>query len=186
MIKSQVSLLGCTAIMNTAIFRTLLHMNSLTILLIEFTTFIAIWAVITKLYIWPQIVKLPVASSLQFILLLHCGRVIGLTSLVPGIVSTQLPSGFSLPQAYGDQVAVVLALLALIALRRQWQARNQFVWLFNIIGFADFFLAITNAVRYDVFAQLGAYWIVPVFLVPPLIVSHIVIVFLLLRRKHST
>jgi len=59
---------------------------------------------------WAQ---LPVADS---VLSLHSFRFIGLAFLVPGVVSPDLPSAFTHSAAYGDIIAAILALLALILL----------------------------------------------------------------------
>ena len=43
-------------------------------------------------------------------------RFIGLSFLVPGVVSPSLPAGFAIPAAYGDFIAGILAIVATIAL----------------------------------------------------------------------
>jgi hypothetical protein len=61
-------------------------------------------------------------------------RFIGLSLLVPGVVSPLLPPGFAVPTAYGDLVAGILAIVATIALvnRTTWATTS--VWLFNLPG----------------------------------------------------
>ena len=50
-------------------------------------------------------------------LVLHAFRFIGLSFLVPGVVSPDLPIAFARDAAYGDIVAAILALAALATLR---------------------------------------------------------------------
>jgi len=51
------------------------------------------------------------ADALQPLLVLHAFRFIGLSFLVPGVVSPDLPIGFARGAAYGDIVAAILATL---------------------------------------------------------------------------
>jgi len=64
-------------------------------------------------------------------------RFIGLSFLVPGVVSASLPKKWAAPAAYGDFVAGILAVVATIGLaeRARWAAIA--VWVFNFLGSAD-------------------------------------------------
>src|SRR5258708_5651894 len=74
------------------------------------------WGVVTARYVWPELRLRPRAEALRPLLILHGFRFIGLAFLVPGVVSPDLPSAFAHSAAYGDIIAAMLALLALIAL----------------------------------------------------------------------
>ena len=76
----------------------------------------AIWGVVAWLYIWPALRRHTDHESLRPILLLHGFRFLGLSFLVPGVVSPELPYLFARPVAYGDFITAVLALLALVTL----------------------------------------------------------------------
>ena len=73
------------------------------------------------------------------LILLHCFRFVGLSFLVPGVVSPDLPSAWAVPAAYGDLIAAVLALLALAGLKRRLGIA--LVWVFNLWGSADLLYA---------------------------------------------
>src|SRR5262252_7808844 len=75
------------------------------------------WAVVTSLYIWPQLRTQSRIDAMRPLLVLHAFRFIGLSFLVPGVVSPDLPAAFARDAAYGDLIAAILALLALAALR---------------------------------------------------------------------
>src|SRR6516165_6669236 len=75
------------------------------------------WAVVTAHYIWPQLHNRPRIEALRPLLMLHSFRFVGMSFLIPGVVSPDLPSVFAVAAGYGDIIAAVLALLALAALR---------------------------------------------------------------------
>ena len=100
--------------------------------------------------------------------------------LVPGIVAKPLHTVFSGPAAYGDLLTGVLALLALIALRTKMSIAIAVVWLFNIIGTLDLMNALRQA---EVIPHFGAAWYIPTFLVPLLLVTHVMMFGRLIKRK---
>ena len=87
------------------------------------------FGLIGKWYIWLA-VKDRNLTALSPLLLYACLRVNGLMFLMPGLVSPDLPAAFAVPTAYGDLTAVLLALLALWAIRRKLAAAVPLVWLF--------------------------------------------------------
>src|SRR3974377_1827263 len=76
------------------------------------------WGVVTARYFWPVLPLRSRAEGLRRLLILHSFRFIGLAFLVPGVVSPDVPSAFAQSAAYGDIIAAILALLALISLPR--------------------------------------------------------------------
>jgi hypothetical protein len=88
------------------------------------------WTVVIALYIWPELQARPRIEALRPLLALHGFRFIGLSFLIPGVVSADLPIAFARDAAYGDLVAAILALLALAALRSKLGIA--LVWVFNV------------------------------------------------------
>src|SRR5215831_12475383 len=74
------------------------------------------WGIVTNRYIWPELRPRSRVEALRPLLILHSFRFIGLAFLVPGVVSPDLPPAFAHSAAYGDIVAAMLALLALMSL----------------------------------------------------------------------
>ena len=74
------------------------------------------WAIVLARYLLPELRRHSRADAMQPLILLHCFRFVGLSFLVPGVVSPDLPA-WAVPAAYGDLIAAVLALLALAALK---------------------------------------------------------------------
>ncbi len=77
------------------------------------------FGLVTKLYIWPRLRMLERDDALISLAVPHTFRFIGLSFLVPGVVSPSLPSAFAVPAAYGDLIAAVLAVAASITLSRR-------------------------------------------------------------------
>jgi len=128
----------------------------------------------------------PRAEALRPILVLHGFRYVGLAVLIPGVVSPELSATvFARGLAYGDLAAATLALIALAALRTSWA--GTLVWIFNIFGTADLLNAFYEGSRIslpEMPGSLGAGYFIPVLGVPLLLVTH-VLVFRLLMRKEA-
>ena len=130
------------------------------------------WAVVTALYIWPELQVRSRKEALRPLLVLHGFRFIGLSFLVPGVVSPDLPIAFARDAAYGDMVAAILALLALTALRTRLGIA--LVWVFNIWGSLDLLNAFYQANSAGLSAgQLGATYFIPTTIVPLLLITHV-------------
>jgi hypothetical protein len=129
------------------------------------------WGIVAARYIWPELRLRPRAEALRPLLIFHSFRFIGLAFLVPGVVSPDLPSAFARPAAYGDLVAAILALLALISLPTAYGV--VIAWIFNLWGTADLFNAFYQANHAGLMAgQLGATYFIPTFIVPLLLITH--------------
>src|SRR3954462_6898100 len=93
------------------------------------------WGFVTGRYIWPRLRLRSQDEALRPLLILHSFRFIGLAFLVPGVVSPDLPSAFARSAAYGDIIAAILALLALISLPRTLGV--VIAWIFGLWGSLD-------------------------------------------------
>jgi SAM-dependent methyltransferase len=95
--------------------------------------------------------------------------------------------GVDLSPAYGDLVAAILAVLAIWSLSaRAWFA-SSLVWVFNVWGAVDLLVAFYQGllgVRIDP-GSLGAAFFIPTVVVPPLLVTHGLMFWLLLRKPSS-
>jgi hypothetical protein len=99
------------------------------------------FGLVTKLYIWPRLRMLERDGALAPLVVPHTFRFIGLSFLVPGVVSPSLPLAFAVPAAYGDLIAAILAVATTIALSRRSSLATLLVWLFNVWGAADLLFA---------------------------------------------
>jgi hypothetical protein len=144
------------------------------------------FGLVTQLNIRPRLRILERDDALMPLVVPHTFRFIGLSFLVPGVVSPSLPSAFATPAAYGDLVAAILAVAATIALSRRASFATSLVWLFNVWGTTDLLFAFYQAlfgVQLNPSA-LGAAFFIPTAVVPPLLITHGLIFWLLVRPKH--
>ena len=129
------------------------------------------WGIVTARYIWPELRLRSRAEALRPLLILHGFRFIGLAFLVPGVVSPDLPSVFARSAAYGDLIAAILALLALMSLPSA--SGVVIAWIFSLWGTADLFNAFYQANHAGLMAgQLGVTYFIPTFIVPLLLITH--------------
>jgi hypothetical protein len=129
------------------------------------------WGMVTARYIWPELRLQKRADALRPLLMLHSFRFIGLAFLVPGVVSPDLPSTFAHSAAYGDIIAAILAVLALISL--PGGAGVVVAWIFSLWGSADIVNAFYQANRAGLLpGQLGATYFLPTLVVPLLLITH--------------
>ena len=143
------------------------------------------WTVVTVFYIWPELRTRSRIEALRPLLALHGFRFIGLSFLVPGVVSADLPIAFAREAAYGDVVAAILALLALTALRSKLGIA--LAWVFNIWGSLDLLNAFYVANATGLLAgQLGAAFFIPTAIVPLLLITHALVFRILLKRDGPT
>ncbi len=143
------------------------------------------FGLVARLYLWPWLKTLDRNDALLPLVVLHTFRFVGLSFLVPGVVSPSLPTAFAVPAAFGDLGAAILALAASVALARRWSLAIVLVWLFNLWGTADLLFAFYQGVfgaRIDPRA-LGAAFFIPTVLVPALLITHGLIFWLLVRAK---
>jgi len=141
--------------------------------------------IVTKLYIWPWLRVMTREAALLPLMVPHMFRFLGLSFLVPGVVSASLSPDFARPAAYGDLVAALLAVVAVLALSARASWALAIVWVFNLWGTIDLLYAIYQGeigVRIGP-GSLGAAFYIPTVLVPPLLVTHALIFRLLLRRR---
>src|SRR5262249_45287710 len=75
-------------------------------------------SVVAMLFVWPWLRNMKLNDALIRLVAPHMFRFIGLSFLIPGVVSSGLPAAFAVPAAYGDLIAAVLAVIATIGLSR--------------------------------------------------------------------
>ena len=133
---------------------------------------------------WPRLRSMDRAEALILLITPHLFlRFIGLSFLVPGVVSPSLPAAFAIPAGYGDLGAGLLAVVAITALGKHKSWAIPAVWLFNVWGAADLLVALFQGEHAHIVpGSLGAAFYIPTAIVPPLLVTHALIFRMLLRE----
>jgi hypothetical protein len=148
-------------------------MSSPVLFAISIAFSLTVWGVVASQYIWTALRVHRSPENLKPVLLLHAFRFLGLSFLVPGVVSPELPAAFAQPVAYGDFITAILALLALATLRTR--LGTVVTWVFNIFGTADLLYGFYQGGRISLpTAQglLGAGYFILFAYVPLLLVTH--------------
>jgi hypothetical protein len=139
-------------------------------------------------YVMPWLKSVSRTRALTPLLLLHSFRYIGLAFLIPGVTAQALDASFANPAAYGDLLAAVLALIALIAVRLNWSVAMPLMWVFNIEGTEgtlDLLNALVQGVQRVSVGALGATYFIPTVAVPALLVTHFMMFVLLVRQPYT-
>jgi hypothetical protein len=142
------------------------------------------YSLIARWYLVPWMDGRSRVEALTPILLLHGLRYVGLAFLIPGVTAAPLNPEFAIPAAYGDLIAAVLALAAILLLRQGLPGALSLVWVFNIWGTLDLLNALYKGFRLTPDGDLGATYFVPAVIVPALLVTHL-LVFRTLLKKDS-
>jgi hypothetical protein len=151
---------------------------------ISVTFGLTVWGAVARYYMWRALKESPSPENLKPILLLHGFRFLGLSFLVPGVVSPDLPAAFAQPVAYGDFITALLALLALATLGTR--TGTVLIWVFNAFGTADLLFAFYLGSRIalpDTQGLLGAAYFILTAYVPLLLVTHGLVFRILVRSR---
>lgn len=145
---------------------------------------LVVWSLVARQYFWPALRGRSRADAVRPILYLHAFRFMGLSFLIPGVVSPGLPLSFARPVAYGDLLAAILALVALAMLSSRLSAIP--IWLFNIVGTVDLLNAFYQGNQISLANApgiLGAAYFIPTLVVPFLLVTHFLVFRIMLRSE---
>jgi len=143
------------------------------------------WLLCFAAYLWPRLKGMDPVSAQRAIATLHSFRIFGLVFIVPGVVGANLPERFAPFAAYWDLATGVLAILALLTVKRRplfWA----FVLAFNVVGTIDLVVDYLHAIQSDLprmAGELGAAYAIPVLYVPLLMITHVAAFFLLARSR---
>ena len=135
---------------------------------------------------WPRLQTSSSEQALIWLVAPHLFlRFIGISFLVPGVVSPSLPKAWAVPAGYGDLAAGILAIIATAALALSAAWAIAAVWIFNVWGAADLLFAFYQGARLRLEpGSLGAGFYIVTAIVPPLLVSHALIFGLLMRTGY--
>ena len=143
------------------------------------------WLLCTNVYILPRLKAMSLIEAQRAIATLHSFRFFGLVFILPGVVGHNLPAGFAPFAAYGDFATGLLAILALRTIR----LRSLFwplVVCFNLVGAIDIIVDYYHGATLGlppVSGELGSTYAIVIIYVPLLMITHIISLYLPLRRR---
>jgi hypothetical protein len=138
---------------------------------------------VAVLFAWPWLRNINTEQALICLVAPHMVRFIGLSFLIPGVVSGSLPKAWAIPAAYGDFIAGILAIIATAGLARTANWAIATVWIFNVWGSGDLLFAFYKGARVNLEpGALGAGFYIVTAVVPALLVSHALIFKLLMSN----
>jgi len=151
-------------------------MNPTTLMGVQFTFSLVIFALVARWYISPRLRRMPVAAALVPLFLVHALRYLPSSAFAPGQVSTAVPMRAMATIAYGDLASAILALIAAVFLRYDWRAAIGIAWIVNITTsldwvYAGFVAASNQLVTYP----MGGNWYIINYYVPVIGVIHVMI-----------
>ena len=145
------------------------------------------WGLLIATYVWPRIKAMDRVDAHRAIATFNSFRFFGLVFLLPGFVGPDLPVAWAAGAAYGDLATGLLAILALLTVRRRflfWPL----VWAFNLVGITDLIVDTVRASSMNLpsmAGQLGAGYAIPILYVPALFWMHILALRMLLRPARA-
>jgi len=141
--------------------------------------------VVALVFVWPWLRASDGRHALIWLVMPHMFlRFIGISFLVPGVVSESLPKTWAAPAGYGDLLAGILAIIATAAMAETAAWAMLAVWVFNLWGATDLLFAFYKGARVRLEpGSLGAAFYIVTAIVPPLLVSHALIFAVLLRAS---
>ena len=117
----------------------------------------------------------------------HLARAVSLWLLAPGIiVEPTIPTSFATGTAYGDLVAVVLAIIAVFMARARHRGAVIAAWVFNVWGLVDALRNCAVGIATQAPEHMGAVALVPAYGVPLLLVSHALVFKVLLDHRRQS
>ena len=159
-------------------------MSPTTLLCVQFTFSLVLFALVAKWYISPALRRLPVHSALAPLFLVHALRYLPSSAFAPGQIDPHVPARAMKAIAYGDLASAVLALIAALFLYYRWSGAIGVAWIVNIVASLDWliagFLAASNQL---VTYSMGGNWYVINYYVPVIGVVHVMIFARLVRPR---
>lgn len=151
---------------------------------LQMTLSILAFALIAAWFVAPRLAKLPLHDALLPLVMVHLFRYVALTLITPSQVSDKLPDTAAHLIAYGDVASSILAFIAAIFLRYRLPGAILVTTLFATVSLADLVDAFIQGIGSNFSSfHLGFNWYVITFYVPALIVTNIMVIALLVRRK---
>jgi hypothetical protein len=161
-------------------------MSPFWVLNLQSTLSLILFVLIAKWYVAPRLAGRSRNQAILPLLWIHAFRYAPLTLLAPGQADPRIPDEVIGVVAYGDLIAALFALLAIVAVRMQLRMATALVWLFSLVSIADLVYSTARAVGSQMYTfYMGWSWYIVNFYVPVLMVSQVMIIYYLVTRPET-
>jgi hypothetical protein len=157
-------------------------MDTFVIFNLQFTLAFILQALAVRWYVMPRLRALPAGRALTIALFPGATRFMGMMFLVPS-VTPGMPAAFGVPGAYGDTLAALIALAALVANHAGSPAGRPLAWLYVVAGGADLVYALFLGFQHGLWDHLGGAWTYIVIAFPAVVLGLVVTTVLLVRPQ---
>jgi hypothetical protein len=163
-------------------------MSPTTLLGVQFTFSLVLFALVAQWYISPALRRLPASAALAPLFLVHALRYLPSSAFAPGQVDARMPMDAMAAIAYGDLGSAILALIAALFLHYQWSGAIGVAWIVNAVTSIDWVYAgFLAASRQLATYPMGGNWYIINYYVPVIGVIHVMIFARLIKeRAHRT
>src|SRR5215471_2342722 len=159
-------------------------MSPTTLLGVQFTFSLVLFALVAKWYIAPVLAKLSISQALVPLFLVHALRYLPSSAFAPGQVGAAVPMRAMETIAYGDLASAVLAIVAAAFLYYRWRGAIAVAWIVNVVMSLDWIYAGYVAASNELVTYpMGGNWYIINYYVPVIGVIHIMIFARLLRDR---
>lgn len=136
-------------------------------------------------YVIPIVKKKPLGAALILLLWPHTLRFISLSVYSAVEFGSMRASIDELNQIVaGDTLSAILAFIAILAIKSRKKWAIGFTWFAVIIGSVDFIIALTQSLMSGLPGNVSGFsWVLFVFIIPPLIISEILLLWQLSSRR---
>lgn len=162
----------------------MINFESKHLLLFQFVWFLAVWFLIARYFVLPYLQDKAKEDRLALLIAPQMFRVLGVGLLVSNL-SPGMPYSFAFPTAVGDTATAVLAVSAVIALKKRLPIAIILVWIANVFGSLDLIYALFNAAQVGAADFLKGQWFVPALILPLMVVSHLLVFWALLVQTKT-
>jgi hypothetical protein len=156
------------------------------VLNIQSTLSLILFVLIAKWYVAPRLAGRSRNHAILPLLWIHAFRYAPLTLLAPAQADPHIPADVVAIVAYGDLIAALFALPAIVAVKLHWRAATALIWLFSLVSVADLVYATARAIGSQMYTfYMGWSWYIVNFYVPMLVVSQVMIIYYLFTREET-
>ena len=156
-------------------------MNPTILLYIQVGVFFILEACLFSWYIWPKIKTLSFYSAAIPMLAVSVLRISALNFINP-YIAVNSPAAFAVPAAYGDLISAVIALIALIAVKKRNGAAVALTWAYIIFGALDLGYTFLLGLQYSLADHVGAFGLLISFQLPAVIIALIALIVVTLKN----